>query len=100
MIRALGPARVSPAHGSEIADLPALVARYIDHRRSREAEVLDALEAGPVTLEAIVNRVYGDLSQGLRLMAADSVLAHLVKLRDEGRVREESEAWSPIRTLH
>ena len=32
-------------------------------------------------------------------MAADSVL-DLVKLRDEGRVREESEAWSPIRTLH
>ena len=100
VIRALRPTRVLPAHGPEITDLPALVARYIDHRRCREAEVLDALEAGPVTLEAIVGQVYGDLSHPLRLMAADSVLAHLVKLRDEGRVREEGEAWSPVRTLH
>ena len=100
VIRALRPARVLPAHGPEITDLPALVTHFIDHRRCREAEVLDALEAGPVTLDAIVSRVYGDLSQALRLMAADSVLAHLVKLRDEGRVREESEAWSPVRTPH
>ncbi len=100
VIRALRPARVLPAHGPEITDLPALVASYIDHRRCRETEVLDALEAGPVTLDAIVSRVYGDLTHTLRLMAADSVLAHLVKLRDEGRVREESEAWSPVRTLH
>ena len=28
--------------------------------------------------------------------AADSVLAHLVKLRDEGRVQEENQAWSPV----
>ena len=100
VIRALRPARVLPAHGPEITDLPALVARYIDHRRCREAEVLHALQAGPVTLDAIVGRVYGDLSHALRLMAADSVLAHLVKLRDEGRAREESEAWSQVRTPH
>ena len=100
VIRALRPTRVLPAHGPEIMDLPALVASYIDHRRHREAEVLDAIETGPVTLDTIVSRVYGDLSQALRLMAADSVLAHLIKLRDEGHVREESDAWSPVRTLH
>ena len=66
VVRALCPARVLPAHGSEITDLPALVARYIDHRRCREAQILDAIEAGPVTLETIVSRVYGDLSQALR----------------------------------
>ena len=100
VIRELCPARVLPSHGCEIMDLPALVARYIDHRRCREAEVTEAIDAGPVTLETIVSRVYGDLSQALRIMAADSVLAHLVKLRDEGRVQEESEAWSPVRVLH
>ncbi len=100
VIRALRPTRVLPAHGPEITDLPALVGRYVDHRLSREAEVLEALKAGLVTLEPIVDRLYGDLSDPLRLMATDSVLAHLVKLRDEGRVREESQAWSPVVTLH
>lgn len=100
VIRALRPTRVLPAHGLEITDLPALVARYVDHRLCREAEVLEALKAGLVTLEAIVGRLYGDLLDPLRLMAADNVLAHLVKLRDEGRVREESQAWSPVVTLH
>jgi ribonuclease/clavin/mitogillin len=70
VIRALSPARILRAHGPEITDLPALVASYIDHRRHREADVLDAIEAGPVTLDTIVSRVYGDLSQALRLMAA------------------------------
>ena len=92
-IRALRPARVLPAHGPEVTDLPALVARYLDHRGRREAEILEALEAGLVTADAIVNRVYGDLSGALRPMATESVLAHLVKLGDEGRVRKEDEAW-------
>lgn len=99
VIRALRPTRVLPAHGLEITDLPALVGRYVDHRLSREAEVLEALKAGLVTLEAIVERLYSDLSDPLRLMATDSVLAHLVKLRDEGRVRQENQAWSPVVTL-
>jgi len=90
---ALRPDRVLPAHGPEITDLPGLVGRYIDHRRRREAEILNALEAGPVPLDTIVGRVYRDLSSRLRPMATDSVLAHLVKLRDDGRVREENEAW-------
>ena len=52
------------------------------------------------TVDAIVGRIYGALSQALRPMAADSVLAHLVKLREEGGVREESGSWGPVRTLH
>ena len=95
VIRALRPDRVLPAHGPKITDLPALVAQYVEHRRRREAEILDALAAGPMTLDAIVSHVYLDLSQALRLMATESVLAHLIKLRDEGRVREENEAWRP-----
>ena len=93
VIRALQPARVLPAHGPEIMDLSALVTQYIDHRRRRESEILDTLDSGASTLDVIVSRVYGDLSQALRLMAADSVLAHLVKLGDEGRVEEVNDVW-------
>ena len=93
VIRALRPARVLPAHGPEIMDLPGLVTRYVDHRRRRESEILDTLESGASTLDVIVSRVYGDLSQALRLMATDSALAHLVKLGDEGRVEEEDDMW-------
>lgn len=95
LIRALRPVRVLPAHGPEVTDLAALVARYIDHRGRREVEILDALKAGSVTPDAIVDRVYGDLPRNLRPMATESVLAHLVKLGDEGRVYKRDDAWHP-----
>ena len=98
LIRDLGPARVLPAHGPEIRDLSKLVEHYLRHRRRREVEILDALDADVRTPDAIVRRVYGDLPQPLRDAAAESVLAHLAKLDREGRVRHENDAWLPCST--
>jgi hypothetical protein len=43
--------------------------------------------AGFTTPDAIVPRIYGALPAALARAAADSVLAHLIKLRREGRVQ-------------
>jgi beta-lactamase-like protein len=43
---------------------------------------------GARTVDEIVARVYPDLSESLRDAAADSVRAHLIKLRDDGRERQ------------
>ena len=40
---------------------------------------------GARTVDDIVTHVYPDLAESLREAAADSVRAHLRKLRDEGR---------------
>ena len=93
LIRDLRPARTMPAHGPEIHDLSRLVSHYLDHRSRREVEIIEALDAGVRPLEGIVARVYGDLPQVRRDAAAESVLAHLVKLGQEGRVRSENSEW-------
>ena len=93
LIRNLRPKRVLPAHGPEIRDLSTLVGRYIDHRKRREVEILRAIDDDVRTPDAIVDQIYGDLPRALRDAAADSVMAHLMKLGQEGRVRCENGAW-------
>jgi hypothetical protein len=63
--------------------------QIIDHRLKRESKVLAALpgdEALP--LDDLLARVYDDVPAKLHAMARRSLLAHLLKLRDDGRARE------------
>jgi glyoxylase-like metal-dependent hydrolase (beta-lactamase superfamily II) len=94
-VRALAPVRVLPAHGSEIDDPETLVREYLDHRREREAQIVEALRAGATTPEAIVARVYAGLSDALIGFAQESVLAHLVKLEREHRAtQDDAGTWT------
>ena len=93
VIRDLDPRRVLPAHGPEITDLPALVEEYVHHRKRREAEVVQVLSSSPMTRESLVEKIYIGLPAELTGAAGESVLAHLVKLRDEGQVREHDGWW-------
>jgi glyoxylase-like metal-dependent hydrolase (beta-lactamase superfamily II) len=95
-VLALNPARVLPAHGGVIENPAAVLRAYIDHRREREAQIVDALRAGDSSPEAIVKRVYQDLRESLVPLAKESVIAHLLKLQHEGRARVEQEAWTII----
>ena len=92
-IRALRPARVLPAHGPEIDDVPALIDHYVAHRRRRDGEILSALRGGHTTQAAIVKVVYPTLADELTRAASESVLAHLRKLEAEGAVRRHDAGW-------
>jgi DNA-binding transcriptional ArsR family regulator len=59
---------------------------YLDHRAMREEQVLAGLAEGARTPEELVPAIYGDHPAELHPLAARSVLAHLLKLEDEGRV--------------
>ncbi len=91
-IKALNPRRIFPAHGPVIEKPAQLIRRYVAHRLARETQVLAALDAGHRSAEAIVDKVYRVLPDDMRPLAQESVLAHLVKLEAEGRVRREVEA--------
>lgn len=80
-----------PTHGAPIEDAHAFVAAYIAHRRRREAQILAAIEAGAETVPQMVERIYTHIPAGLKPAAGRSVLAHLVMLADEGRVRVAGE---------
>jgi glyoxylase-like metal-dependent hydrolase (beta-lactamase superfamily II) len=83
-VLALDPAVVLPAHGSPI-DRPAdLIRGNLAHRRRRETQVIEALSRGPGTAATLVGMIYDRLPGSLETLAAESVLAHLVKLEEDG----------------
>jgi glyoxylase-like metal-dependent hydrolase (beta-lactamase superfamily II) len=89
----LNPARMYPAHGPVIDEPAKLLTQYLEHRREREVQVLDALRAGDTSPDAMVRRIYPRLSAPLLPIARETMLAHLMKLEGEGRARREQDAW-------
>lgn len=92
-VRALAPKRLLPGHGAIVDEPASLIDEYLRHRADREEAVLAALGHGATTPEEIVRRVYENLAPNLLAAAADSVLAHLVKLQAEGRALVADGRW-------
>ena len=87
----------APGHGFLMDKTQEVVERLLIHRLMRENKVLNAMRsAGTATLEALVPLVYDDVSERLYAVAARSLLAHLIKLKAEGRVKEAEGAWSCV----
>jgi glyoxylase-like metal-dependent hydrolase (beta-lactamase superfamily II) len=99
-IRAMSPRRLLPGHGPIIDDPVQVIDEYLAHRAEREDQVIAALHSGLGTVEQIARRVYGELPPALVSASVDSVLAHLIKLQEEGRatpVATPSAATAPER---
>jgi glyoxylase-like metal-dependent hydrolase (beta-lactamase superfamily II) len=92
-VRALAPARLLPAHGPIIDDADKILQRYLNHRRQREHQVVDALRRGLSTPAAIVEDIYVGLGDAVLKLAHEGIVAHLVKLEREGRARRHGDAW-------
>jgi glyoxylase-like metal-dependent hydrolase (beta-lactamase superfamily II) len=78
-----------PGHGGAVTDPQRYLRGLIVHRRQREAAILDRIDAGVSTLEAIVASVYAGLDPKLVGAARLSALAHLEDLTRRGVVLEE-----------
>jgi glyoxylase-like metal-dependent hydrolase (beta-lactamase superfamily II) len=86
--------RIAPGHGLVIDQPLAMVDYLIRHRLMREAKVVAALrELGPATLDALVVRVYDDVSPALHPVARHSLTAHLLKLQRETRAGHNGGLW-------
>lgn len=87
---------LAPGHGFLMGKPQEALERLLIHRLGRENKVLNAVRgAGAATLEHLLPLVYDDVSPRLHPVASRSLLAHLIKLRDEGRLRELQGEWSP-----
>ena len=95
-VLALRPAQLLPAHGPVIDDPDRVLRGYIEHRREREAQILELLRGGESSPDVMVIRMYRGLKDTLVPMARESVLAHLLKLEHEGRARRSGDAWHII----
>jgi ribonuclease/clavin/mitogillin len=84
---------IFPGHGSPQGGAARRIQGLIDHRLERERKVLEALTAELQPLEALVPKAYADTPQDLWKYAERSLLAHLLKLGEEGKARREGESW-------
>jgi glyoxylase-like metal-dependent hydrolase (beta-lactamase superfamily II) len=98
-VRMLQCKALAPGHGELILDPERAIDWIIEHRLEREAKVLAALRANPdLPLRELVPHVYQDVPEKLYRVAERSLLAHLEKLREEGRAMLNGQEWSPANT--
>lgn len=96
-VKALRPAALLPGHGELIDDPDRAIDWIIEHRLQREAKVLAALRANPkLTAGELVPHVYQDVSERLYGWAERSLLAHLLKLEEDGMASNADGRWRPI----
>ena len=87
-----------PAHGAPVERPQRLARHLLGHRKSRERQILQAVEAGDHEVPAIVATCYPGLDERLVPAAGGSVHAHLIELERQGRVEEVEEGlWQPNR---
>jgi glyoxylase-like metal-dependent hydrolase (beta-lactamase superfamily II) len=91
---ALDPARLLPAHGPIVERPLPLLTGYIEHRLERERQVVEALQRGYSSVEAIAESIYDGLDPALMPAARENVRAHLDKLTNDGLVsRDDAGRW-------
>jgi glyoxylase-like metal-dependent hydrolase (beta-lactamase superfamily II)/8-oxo-dGTP pyrophosphatase MutT (NUDIX family) len=84
----------APGHGFLLDKTQEVLERLLIHRLTRENKVLNAVRgAGTATLEALLPAVYDDVQARLYPVASRSLLAHLIKLKADGKVVEVQGRW-------
>jgi len=81
---------LAPGHGFLMPQPRQAMQQIVDHRLKREAKVLKAFASGgAMAVDELLASVYDDVPPKLHAMARRSLQAHLLKLRDDGRIAEE-----------
>jgi ribonuclease/clavin/mitogillin len=88
-----GAGALLPAHGPVIADGPAKLREYIAHRLMRERRVRDALGSQPKSAAELCAVAYADTPSFLWPLAQRSLLAHLMKLVEDGVAVDDGSAF-------
>jgi len=91
-VKARGFDTLWPTHGAPIRDVEPFIDAYVAHRRAREAQILAALSTGHTRIPPMVAELYAAVDPRLHPAAAHSVLAHMLHLVAEGRVKADGPA--------
>jgi len=91
------PAALAPGHGELIHNPDRAIDWIVDHRLEREAKVVAALKENPGrTSMELVPHVYKDVDKKLYGWAERSLLAHLLKLMDDGAALLDDGQWTEV----
>ena len=82
-----------PGHGPPLRDPRSLVGEMLAHRMARERAIAARLQDGPAGTYTLMDTLYSQINPRLRRAAERNVLAHLLKMEAEGKVRLDGEMW-------
>jgi glyoxylase-like metal-dependent hydrolase (beta-lactamase superfamily II) len=85
-----------PGHGPVLPEPQNLAAELLAHRQKREDAILAALREQNWSVGALAAELYAKANPSLKVAATRNVLAHMLKLKEEGIVTEQA----PDSTLH
>jgi len=85
-VRALEITALLPGHGPPSRGVDHLISTLVEHRRMRESRIVRALEAGPMTGDALREEVYRDTPGASAELSARTLEAHLEKLIEENKI--------------
>ena len=88
-VKDLDPAILWPTHGAPVTETRPFIEAFVQHRLEREAGVLRAVRDGVTMIPDMVRLLYVGVNEKLYKAAGRSVLAHLIKLVDDGLVAYE-----------
>lgn len=96
-VKELQAAALAPGHGELIHDPKRAIDWIVSHRLERESKVLAALHDNPgLSSMGLVQHVYKDVDEKLYGLAERSLLAHLIKLEDDGTARLVEGRWDLV----
>ena len=96
-VKSMGCTALAPGHGYVIHDPERVIDWIVAHRLGREAKVVAALKANPgLSTHELVPHVYKDVDKRLYGWAERSLLAHLIKLEEDGGAGQGGERWTWI----
>jgi|SRR5690554_3832292 len=85
---------LAPGHGELIHTPFEEIDGIIAHRLQRERKVIQGLkQLTTADLEELTAVVYDDVDKSLHMMASFSLLAHLLKLEEEGVAEQKNNRW-------
>ena len=85
---------IAPGHGRVIDDPLSTIDWIIQHRMSRESQIVSALRSmARGNPDSLVEIVYADVDVSLYPFAKWSLEAHLIKLVDDGRILKHGDQY-------
>ncbi len=79
------PSVIYPGQGPVVTDPRGKLNELIEHRKAREAQILDLLKQGRSSADEMVAVLYSGLREGLLRLAKNQVESHLIKLVHDGK---------------
>jgi len=76
-----------PGHGAPITDPAARLSWLINHRRSRESQIVAILRTAPQNAATLAKMIYTEVNPALLPAAERNVLAHLIDLSQRNQAR-------------